>query len=147
MNRADTTTGLAWAADPMNAPSAFACHAVIAESYARADAGARSSIADLFLYDGRHAIGSDSVHGREAIRDVLAVRDRAGRRTVHVVSNLRFDAVGPEVIGVDYVLTLYLLSGPDPRVPDSLCLAHDVLVKTTDGWRFQSRELAIAAGA
>jgi hypothetical protein len=122
---------------------------LVLETYARADAGHRSTIADLFVEDGRQTLGVDTVVGRETIRQVLAARDIPGRRTQHVVTDFRFAPTTGDQWCVRYTLTLYVLSDPDGQqcIPRSLSSVEDVLVRDGGQWLLRSRELQFLAGS
>jgi hypothetical protein len=136
--------------DPASVGALLVCEDLIVDTYARADAGRRYSIADLFEEDGSHTLGDATVAGREAIRGMLAARDAdPSRRTLHVVTNLRSDQVADDRMHVRYILTLYLLSAPGAGafVPQSLSAATDVLVRRGDRWLLRSRDVRVLTGA
>ena len=136
--------------DPASVRALLACEDLIVDTYARADAGRRYSIADLFEEDGSHTLDDATVAGREAIRGMLAARDvDPSRRTLHVVTNLRSDQVADDRMHVRYILTLYLLSEPGAGafVPQSLSAATDVLVRRGDRWLLRSRDVRVLTGA
>lgn len=135
--------------DPASVRALLACEDLIVDTYARADAGRRHSIADLFEEDGSHTLDDATVAGREAIRGMLAARDAdPSRRTLQVVTNLRSDQADDRM-HVRYILTLYLLSAPGVRafVPQSLSAATDVLVRRGDRWLLRSRDVRVLTGA
>ncbi|GAB86941.1 nuclear transport factor 2 family protein [Gordonia rubripertincta] len=124
----------------------LACEQVIADSYARADADQRGSVADLFVEDGRQRLGPDEMHGRENIREIMGARDGMGRRTLHTVSDVRM--VGPasgNEVHLSYNVTLYLLSGESPCIPNALASVADVLVEQDGQWLLKSRDLSVLA--
>jgi len=90
--------------------------------------------------------------GREEIRASISQRPD-GLRSRHVISNIFIDVIDADhARGISY-LTLYRhLSGdPNPSrepvheaLPAAVGHYQDQFVRTTDGWRFQSRTLHVA---
>lgn len=125
----------------------LACQDLILESYERVDAGRRSSLADLLTEDGSHAIDDDIATGREQVRSTLAARDAMpGRRTLHVVTNLRVRAETTNHAGARYGLLLFLLSGEAPTTPQVISMVEDVLVRQDGHWLLHSRHIRTLAG-
>jgi hypothetical protein len=136
--------------DPAAVRAVLACQDLVVDTYARTDAGCRQSIADLFEEGGSQTLNDATVVGREAIRDLLAARvANPGRRTLHVVTNLRFDQMADDRMQVRYALILYLLSAPgtEALIPNSLSSVDDVLVRRGDRWLLRSREIRVHTGA
>ncbi|MCX5042374.1 nuclear transport factor 2 family protein [Aldersonia sp. NBC_00410] len=124
----------------------LSCQQIIADSYARADAGRRASVAELFVEDGWQRLGPILMQGRARIREVMATRDDDGRRTLHTTTDLRITAAPrPDELHLSYHLTLYVLSGERPCIPDSLAAVTDVFVRRNEQWCLQSRDLSLLA--
>jgi hypothetical protein len=128
---------------------AMACQDLIVDSYRRADAGNRQAMAELIEQDGSLAVDDAIVTGRQAIREMLAVRDAdPDRRTMHVVANLIFDRLAEDRMKVRYVLIVFLLSasGSPAFVPNSLASVQDTLARRADRWRLTNRTITTAPG-
>jgi len=127
-----------------------ACERLINEFFEAIDLRQEAQLDNLFTEDATYArpIEPDTViSGRDAIRRMFEVRP-AGRITRHTCSNVRITIESAErAVGVHRVA---LFMGPDqpPAHPqfgykaDARVLVGefaDVFVKTSQGWRFQSR--------
>ncbi|MGW8814583.1 nuclear transport factor 2 family protein [Gordonia terrae] len=124
----------------------LACQQVIVDSYARADADQRGSVADLFVEDGWQRLGPEEMNGREMIREVMGSRDGTGRRTLHTVSDVRVTGTpSNDELHLAYNLTLYLLSGETPCIPNALASVADVLVERNGQWLLKNRTLSVLA--
>lgn len=129
-------------------PALIVCEQLIADSFARADANRRATVADLFVEDGWQRLGPELMEGRESIRTAMGARDSGDRRTMHSVSDLRATAMPTEhELHVSYNLTLYVLTGPNPCVPQSLASVEDVFVSREQTWWLQSRQVSVRATA
>ena len=114
----------------------------IQELYARyaltIDTGDAEGWANTFTPDG---VFNNSSRGREAlvqfVHDWRANRSGANRR--HWYSNLILTPASGGVRGSVYMMLLDV--GTRPPAPVNSYLYDDLLVKTQNGWRFQSRVL------
>lgn len=122
-----------------------ACTQLVSESYARADAGKRVSVADLFVEEGRQRLGADWLDGRAAIRDAMAARDVPGRQTLHRVTDVRYVDGSDVEVRLAYNLAVYEISGADPCVPSALASCDDTLVLSEGKWRLLVRDLTVHA--
>jgi hypothetical protein len=128
----------------------LACAELIVAGFGWADEGRATALADLFTEDGVHAIGADAVVGRDQIRAVLAVREAdTARRTLHVISNIRFARTSADGMTATSLLTLYLLSAPEDHrlIPRALARVDDEFRQDAgDRWWLASRTTTLVAG-
>ena len=123
-----------------------ACLRLVTEYCHLVDHGEAARIADLFTPDGVWM----STQGRAALQQFFQSRqDDVARMSRHVCDNTLIDVVDADhARGVTY-LTLYRHDGePGRRVsplpgPAMLGEYRDTFVRTTDGWRFQQRDLIL----
>jgi hypothetical protein len=114
------------------------------------DRGRAGEVADLFCDEGIWDSGEREMVGREAIaRAFLQRQENSGRISRHVCTNLLIEVIDAETAtGVVY-LTLYRHDGPPDRklapsdVPAMIGEYRDRFVRTSDGWRFQRRDVKI----
>ena len=114
------------------------------------DHGEAQKLPGLFTDDGRVlGVGPDKV-GQQAIGDWG--RERAGmrqRRSRHVQSNIRLQAISASVASGTVILTLYRHDGEGPGSPSPLLIGdyQDVYERGSDDrWRFSERSLTVHFG-
>jgi len=122
-------------------------HAEIQQLYARyhwiADAGDGRGWAKLFTPDGEYSQegGSNKAKGREQLTELglKAFGQRSGRSGLRFISNVRFEPSPEGARGGAYLLSV---TPGEPGKPASVTVAvyEDVMVKTSEGWRFKSRK-------
>lgn len=103
----------------------------------------------LFVEDGILDLGRP-MHGRTTISESIASRPD-NLRSRHVLSNIFVDVVDTDhARGITY-LTLYRsLAATSPQEPIESALPaavghyQDQFIRSTDGWRFQTRKLHLA---
>jgi ketosteroid isomerase-like protein len=83
------------------------------------------------------------LEGTAELRTALGTEDRF-RAVFHTVDNLRLQVDGDAATGVAYFTVHHLYpEGDGWRSLTILLHAHDVYVRTDDGWRFKSRRLQL----
>jgi uncharacterized protein (TIGR02246 family) len=120
-----------------------ACAALITRYTHLVDEGRASEVADLFTPDGVWASPESTFDGRDAIRAAFLRREKSGRRSRHVCTNVAVDVEDEaKATGLCY-LTLYRTDaeGMPARgtTPDLIGVYRDRFTRTEDGWRFASR--------
>ena len=109
----------------------------------RVDTGTATTIPELFTDDGTLNTLGDPVVGHDALRAWGGMMDTdspiAGVH--HVLSNLRFTADGPDRATGTLYVTAYLPGAADGQatLPFAMGQCTDRYVRTTDGWRIESR--------
>jgi uncharacterized protein (TIGR02246 family) len=127
-----------------------ACEALITRYTHLVDEGRASGVADLFTVDGVWASPEATLEGRDAIRAAFLRRERSGRRSRHVCTNVVIDVEddGAAATGLCYV-TLYRTDaeGTPARgtTPDLVGVYRDRFVRTDadGGWRIASRRTEV----
>jgi hypothetical protein len=129
-----------------------ACERLIVEYARRVDFGAASTIADLFVADGRW-IGTDLLlDGREQIRTWFTRREGLARRVSrHVFTNVAVELVAAdEATCVSYMVNYRhdRRDGDAPGIapadaPKYVGECHDRFRLTPDGWRFAERRVEV----
>lgn len=122
-------------------------HAEIQQLYSQyhwvADAGDGRAWAQLFTLDGEYSQegGSNRAMGREQLTElgIRAFGQRSGKKGLRFTTNIRFEPTPEGAQGGAYMLSV---TPGDPGKPASVTAAvyEDVLVKTSEGWRFKSRK-------
>jgi hypothetical protein len=110
-----------------------------------ADLGQMQAWSELFAEDAELVVSGVSQSGRAAIyKSVTEPRDPI--QTIHAISNVRIDVLGPtESRGIVYV-TAYIAPKPDgvatvaSITPAAVGRYEDVYRKTPEGWRFARRD-------
>ena len=115
------------------------------------DHGAADRLPDLYEDDGRLiGIGADKV-GRQAIAAWAGQRAAMmERRSRHVLTNLTFEPISPDLARGTVILTLYRHDGAGVGSPSPLLIGEydDVYKRSADGrWRFAARRLTILFGS
>ncbi len=104
-------------------------------------------VADLFTENGSYgrATGERST-GRQALREVYAVRAARGARTArHIFTNLRLDYESDVIVHGTVLLVLFAEDGAPPHLAEVNLVSEyeDIYERGTDGvWRFASRTVA-----
>lgn len=122
----------------------FAITALVHEYAAILDEHRWHEIADLCTDDAVMIIRGSEIHGRTGL--VAWAERRAAkevtRQTLHQMSNLRIESVGPdEATGVAALVLHVAKVGGNTTYVDLVGDYHDRYVRTPDGWRFGSRRL------
>lgn len=125
-----------------------ACAALVSRYTHLVDEGHASEVADLFTADGVWSSPEATFDGREAIRTAFLRREKSGRRSRHVCTNLAVDVEDEyHATGLCY-LTLYRTDAettpPRGTTPDLVGVYRDRFVRTEDGWRFESRTTEVS---
>lgn len=114
------------------------------------DHGQADRVPELYTEAARMlGVGPDKV-GRSAI--TAWAQERAAmttRRSRHVQSNIRLEAVSPTVVNGTVILTLYRHDGDGPGSPAPLLIGEyeDVYQRgADDDWRFSERKLSVIFG-
>lgn len=131
-----------------------ACARLVTLYCHRIDLGEGARVGELFTDDGVWHTPAVTANGRAEIARYFQRRQQNRRRkSRHICENLLIDVVDENnATGVVY-LTYYHhdADGPDetpPAGPPTLIGEYrDTFVRSTDGWRFKRREVAIAFGA
>ncbi|UAL31432.1 nuclear transport factor 2 family protein [Nocardioides rotundus] len=123
-----------------------ACSRLSARYALYADRGHASAIAELFTPEGIFATPAMTLTGREQIRQRLAQRQALERlRTIHQLTGILIDPVGPDEATGWVTLCLYRRVAPDATAPATdttpVLLGHyqDRYVRTDDGWLIAER--------
>ncbi len=132
------------------AETRLAIEALVHEHAWLIDHGHASQVAALYTEDARMlGVGPEKV-GREAIAAWAQDRETmTQRRSRHVQTNLRLEAVSPAEVRGTVVLTLYRHDGDGPGSGAPLLIGEyqDVYQQGGDGqWRFSHRGLAVLFG-
>jgi hypothetical protein len=102
------------------------------------DAGDGQAVANVYTPDGAFVTGGRATEGREK----LAAMPRApmpGRPSIrHLPANIVIDPAPGGAKGMAYVMVLTVEAGKPP-VFTTGGLYEDVIVKTSEGWRFKRR--------
>ena len=115
---------------------------LITEITWRIDHGRAGKVHELFAEDGVLYLGGDRVvSGREALRQWGQERERAGLRTRHAVTNMRFLSDGPDAATGTSLLTVYVAEDDKigSSLPGNIGEDHDRFVRTEHGWRLAER--------
>ena len=151
MNTAtNTSTNAATAVD---AASALACGQAIARFYARLDGLEPGSVGALFEADGVWHRQGAVLQGPEAVDAALRQRP-AGRTSLHLVSNLQWEAEGPALLRARYLLPVFRHDaapgpagkadpGPAPMAGSLLGITHTFDTWALDGageWRLREKD-------
>jgi uncharacterized protein (TIGR02246 family) len=125
-----------------------ACAALITRYTHLVDEGQASQVADLFTMDGVWASPEATLDGQDAIRAAFLRRERSGRRSRHVCTNVAIDVEDEaRASGLCY-LTLFRTdeeaSPARGTTPDLVGVYRDRFVRTGDGWRFASRRTEVS---
>lgn len=131
-----------------------ACERLIIEYARRVDFGEASRIAELFVADGVWTGVDLRLDGRDAIREWFTEREALDRRVSrHVHTNI---AVELEVGGDRARAESYLVNYRHDRrgadrampapgdIPKYVGECRDTFARTDEGWRFASRDVAVA---
>jgi hypothetical protein len=108
----------------------------------RIDHQRAETVHELFLHEGALALGPDQIlTGRDAIRQWGRTIDAAEWQIRHVTTNARFLADGPDSACGITLVTAYMQQPGDPAstAPWAIGEDHDRFVRTSEGWRVQSR--------
>jgi ketosteroid isomerase-like protein len=80
--------------------------------------------------------------GLEQIADIPRMLREVYRRTLHVVGTHLADVDGDRATGTTYTMAYHVLRAEDSGDVETLAVRYrDTLVRTGDGWRFQTREV------
>jgi ketosteroid isomerase-like protein len=109
----------------------LACHQVVTEVFARLDAGDLDGALALYA-DDAELLGA---RGRPEIKAAMmrGMAPNAGKRTRHVISNLRARAIDDSTMLVEYTAVTYTLDGPGPYAPRSILDQEQELRADRDG--------------
>jgi hypothetical protein len=109
----------------------LACHHVVTEVFARLDAGDVDGALALYA-DDAELLGA---RGRSDIKAAMlrGMAPNAGKRTRHVISNLRASAIDDRTMLVEYTAVTYTLEGPGPYPPRSVFDQEQQLRADHDG--------------
>ncbi|GAA3527208.1 hypothetical protein GCM10022222_07760 [Amycolatopsis ultiminotia] len=112
------------------------------------DSGQAGKAVELFTEAGVLVSPGQVIRGREELAKAFAAREAdADRRTVHQVTNVVFEAVGPETARAQSIVCLYVLGRPGELTPRALSRFDDEFERGEDGrWRFSRRTAAPLAG-
>jgi ketosteroid isomerase-like protein len=137
-------------AETMEAADRLAIEALIHEFSWLIDHGEAQKLPELFTEDGRVLGVGPAKMGQQAIaewgRERVAMTQRRSR---HVQSNIRLEAISASVVRGTVVLTLYRHDGEGPGSPSPLLIGEyqDVYQRGADArWRFAERSLAVLFG-
>ena len=116
-----------------------ACERLVLDFAYYSDHQEYESLAQLFAADGiMGRPGLVPVVGRDAILQAYRARP-AGRMTRHVCSNIQITAESADrAWGLTYAV-VYSATG-DEKAQERIGEFEDQFVRTTDGWRFASRQ-------
>jgi uncharacterized protein (TIGR02246 family) len=132
-----------------------ACERLSLDYSHHADLGQMEAFAGLFAEDAELVVAGAGTKGRAAILKSVTSQPRGEVQSVHAISNLRIDVVGPTEARGEVYITAFMAPKKDGAavVPEIRPMAVgrylDVYKKTAEGWRFARREFAplIMAGA
>jgi len=138
--RLDVQTQDAPAVDRLMAQ--VACTDVLLKFFACVDEGRAADAVELFTDDAElHNPGSPSLRGLAEIGAVFQKRQQmVDLRTCHSVSNVSFEHVSESSVIGRWLVTLHVLSAPNPLVPTALNGFADRFERGSDGrWQIASR--------
>ena len=128
-----------------------ACERLVTQYCHFVDHGEASKIADLFAKDGVWTSPENSMNGQEEIRAGFALREaNKARMSRHVCNNFLVDVIDEDHAGGTVYLTLYRHDGKEGRAVSPLNSAvmvgeyRDRFVRTSEGWRFEHREVEVS---
>ena len=100
---------------------------------------------EFFTEDATLTFDAKTLHGRAEIEDVYRQRrERGGRFSRHVQTNLHATTLTPERVECSSVLLLFAADGEPPlpsTAPSAIGDVNDVVVRFGNEWRIASRRI------
>jgi uncharacterized protein (TIGR02246 family) len=120
-----------------------ACAALVTRYTHLVDEGHASEVADLFTADGVWSSPETKLDGREAIRAAFLRREKSGRTSRHICTNVGIDVEDEaHATGLCYLTLFRTDTAATPArgtMPDLVGVYRDRFVRTEDGWRIAAR--------
>ena len=128
-----------------------ACQRLVTLYCHHVDHGEAARVAELFSQNGRWVSPQITMDGMEEIRRGFALRQaNRERMSRHVCNNFHLEIESPDRARGCVYLTLYRYDGEPERAlsplegPELVGEYRDVVVRTQEGWRFESREIVVS---